>query len=563
MDIDKLHTTFTFKEDGMGQVIKIMVVDDEVGICRNVEKILKKNDFEVTSATSAGEALEKMHKERFNLVITDIVMPQMNGLELLKKVKSKWPETKALTMTAFASTDTAHRAIRLGALDYLPKPFTPTELRDMVDDALEGKLIEAKISPEEMESIDVTDMEIIDVDIPFEMNEVAEQTSEAYTQMLGRGDMPVVEVKASEPLEGFCEIGAMVCDIFKKLGATCKAGVKTSACPQLKKKKKAKAKGPDVKTLVGIDQPFNYEEVRAVTGPEYLNQLRHEGIVMPTYEELKANVAKMDARAKIDVDVPFDRHEVEKVTGKAYTRQATRTDLPAVEITVSQPLEGFCETGAMVCDIFKKLGATCKAGNKGACPQLKKKKKAKAKGGFDPNKMISIEMPFDVKEVAAVTGSDYIDFAISDGLTQIPYAQLKAEYEKRLSDEAEQVNLETDPILVIDDEVAVNNNIRKILGKTGYGVDQATTKADALAKIDNKTYALILLDLKIPGVQGLELLQHINECQPNAKVIMITGYASLETAKEAARMGAVEYLPKPFTPNEIREATDRAFRLAA
>lgn len=547
----------------MSNVIRIMVVDDEAGICRNVEKILTKNEFEVTSATSAREALEIMQKETFNLVITDIVMPQMNGLELLKKVKSQWPETKALTMTAFASTDTAHRAIRLGALDYLPKPFTPNELRDMVDEALAGKLIEAKVSPEEMESIDVTDMDVIDVDIPFKMNEVAEQTSDAYTQMLGRGDMPVVEVKASEPLEGFCEIGTMVCDIFKKLGATCKAGVKTSACPQLKKKKKAKAKGPNAKTLVGIDQPFNYEEVRAVTGPEYLSHLQHEGIVMPTYEELKANVAQMDARAKIDVDVPFDRHEVEKVTGKAYTRQATRTDLPAVEITVSQPLEGFCETGAMVCDIFKKLGATCKAGNKGACPQLKKKKKAKAKSGFDPNKMISVEMPFDVKEVAAVTGPDYIEYAISDGLTQIPYSHLKADYEKRLADDAEQVNIETDLILVIDDEVAVNNNIRKILAKTGYGVDQATTKADALSKIDNKNYALILLDLKIPGVQGLELLQHINDRQPNAKVIMITGYASLETAKEAARMGAVEYLPKPFTPNEIREATDRVFKLAA
>jgi DNA-binding NtrC family response regulator len=123
--------------------------------------------------------------------------------------------------------------------------------------------------------------------------------------------------------------------------------------------------------------------------------------------------------------------------------------------------------------------------------------------------------------------------------------------------------VDTNLILVIDDEVAVNNNIRKILGKTGYGVDQATTKEEALEKINNKTYALILLDLKIPGVQGLELLQLISDRQPRTKVIMITGYASVETAKEAARLGAIEYLPKPFTPNEIREATDRAFRFAA
>jgi DNA-binding response OmpR family regulator len=519
-----------------------MVVDDEAGICRNVEKILTKNDFEVTSATSAREALEIMQKESFNLMITDIVMPQMNGLELLKKVKSQWPETKTLTMTAFASTDTAHRSIRLGALDYLPKPFTPAELRDMVDDALSGKLIEAKVSAEERNQIDV-----IDVDVPFDMDEVAEQTGEEYAKMLGRGDMPVVEVKISEPIEGFCEVGAMVCDIFKKLGATCKAGVKTSACPQLKKKKKAKAKGPDVKSLVGIDQPFSYDEVVGVTGPEYVHNLQSDGVVVSYYDELKENVALLMAETPEPVEALV----------------ADEVVTPEVEISVSAELEGFCEVGSMVCDIFKKLGATCKAGNKGACPQLKKKKKAKAKAGFDPQTMISVEMPFNIKEVAAITGSDYINYAVSDGLAQIPYAELKANYENMLAEEAKEELLDTDLILVIDDEVAVNNNIRKILGKTGYGVDQATTKEEALAKINSKAYALILLDLKIPGVHGLELLQLINDRQPKTRVIMITGYASVETAKEAARLGAIEYLPKPFTPNEIRQATDRAFKVAA
>ncbi len=546
----------------MAEIIKIMVVDDEASICRNVEKILKKNNYEVTCANSAGEALEKMQDESFNLMITDIVMPQMNGLELLKKVKSQWPDIKALTMTAFASTDTAHRAIRLGALDYLPKPFTPSELRDMVDEALTGKLIEARVLPDE-----VSDINVIDVDVPFDMDEVAGQTGQDYAEMLGRSDMPVVEVKSTEPLEGFCDLGVMVCDIFKKLGATCKAGVKTDVCPQKKAKKRkaaAKKQTRNVKELVGIDQPFNYEEVRAVTGPEYLSYLQHDGVVAPTYEELKTSVARMDASARIDVDMPFDHREVEKVTGKEYTRRLTRSDVATVEISASEPLEGFCETGAMVCEIFKKLGATCKAGTKtSACPQLKKKAKAKSKSGFDPRQMISVEMPFDVKEVAAITGPDYIEYAVSDGMAQLPYESLKANYEKILAEEQMQTLLDTSLILVIDDEVAVNNNIRKILNKTGYGVDQATTKAEALSKIDNNAYELILLDLKIPGVQGLELLEHISRQQPSARVIMITGYASIETAKEAARMGAVEYLPKPFTPDEIRGATERAFKLAA
>ncbi|MBR9984956.1 MAG: response regulator, partial [Desulfosarcina sp.] len=101
---------------------KIMVVDDEASICNNVEKILKKSNYAVTRAASAKEALDMLAKESFSLLISDIVMPGMNGLELLKMVKKEWPVTKAVMMTAYASTDTAVKAIRMGALEYLPKP---------------------------------------------------------------------------------------------------------------------------------------------------------------------------------------------------------------------------------------------------------------------------------------------------------------------------------------------------------------------------------------------------------------------------------------------------------
>jgi DNA-binding NtrC family response regulator len=118
-------------------------------------------------------------------------------------------------------------------------------------------------------------------------------------------------------------------------------------------------------------------------------------------------------------------------------------------------------------------------------------------------------------------------------------------------------------VLVIDDEVAVNNNIRKILVKKDYAIEQATSKAEALDKMRAGAYALVILDLKMPGVKGLELLAAAREFQPAAKVIIVTGFASIETAVEGARMGAVGYVPKPFTPAELRTAAEKAVRLAA
>jgi ActR/RegA family two-component response regulator len=228
----------------------------------------------------------------------------------------------------------------------------------------------------------------------------------------------------------------------------------------------------------------------------------------------------------------------------------------------------------MVCDIFKKLGATCKAGTKtAACPQLAKKKRAAMKKAVaDTAPLIAPDMPFNYDEVVQVTGREYVDHLVYDGTVQMPYEALKANMEKMMAAEAEAQ--ETAPrrvaqatvhpsILVVDDEVAVNNNIRKILAKKGYQVDQAVTRDEAIERIGTKNYSLVLLDLRIPGVKGLELLKAIGDENPDAKVIIITGYASIETAVEAARMGAVDYLPKPFTPDEIRNATERAFQLAA
>jgi DNA-binding response OmpR family regulator/flavodoxin len=480
----------------MEKPTKIIVVDDEKQICQNVAKILTKNDFQVTQVQSAQDALEKMAQESFSLLISDIVMPGKNGLELLKIVKKEWPLTKAVMMTAYAATDTAVKAIRLGALDYIPKPFTPDELRTTVNQALSGDLMEVHSTEEEQDSI-----ELIDIDMPFETDEVAKYTGEDYTARLGRSDMPIVKVEMPKPLENYCETGNMVCDIFKKLGATCKAGTKTNECPQLKAKKRKTAKKKkefDGQNLIGVDQPFSYEEVVSITGPEYVHHLQNEDIAFLPYEDLKRNFDRIKTQesTRIDIDIPFDQDEVVKYTGKDYVKRLTRSDVPVVEVTVPETLENYCEVGNMVCDIFKKLGATCKAGTKtNECPQLKSKKRraAEKKKGFDAKKMIAVDQPFPYEEVVALTGAQYIHNLHHEGVAVMPYEELKQTMAEKMKQQAVSATIELGPnempsvrnILVIDDEVAVNNNVRKILAKKGYHVDQAVTKNEALDKLQD------------------------------------------------------------------------------
>jgi DNA-binding response OmpR family regulator len=554
---------------------RILVVDDEKGICENVQKILAKNNYQVTQALSAKEALEMMAKDSYSLLISDIVMPGKNGLELLKLVKEQWPLTKVIIMTAYASTDTAMKAIRLGALDYIPKPFTPKEIRETVEKAFSGELRETSVSEKERESINV-----IDLDIPFDRQEVAKYAGEEYADRLGPSDMPVVEMPLPETLEYYCQVGQKVCDIFKKLGNTCKAGLKTSECPQTKKgvraKKAPEEKAFDARKLVGIDQPFSYEEVASVTGPEYLMNLHSDGMAFVPYEELKAKMKTAIAKPKklIDVDIPFEREEVAKQTGEAYADTLGPSDMPSVSAPSLETLEYYCKVGTKVCDIYKKLGNTCKAGLKTSeCPQMKGKKKADAakRETRDVKKRIAPHMPFNYDEVLAATGPDFVKYLEDDGFALMPYEELKERFTKLMAKESPRKAVvhelprkaAAEDVLVIDDEASVNNNIRKILAKRGFSVDQAMTKEEALRSIEDKAYRLVLLDLKIPGVKGLELLQALREKSPETLVIIITGYASIETAKESARLGAVDYIPKPFTPDEIRKVTENAVRLAA
>jgi CheY-like chemotaxis protein len=370
----------------------------------------------------------------------------------------------------------------------------------------------------------------------------------------------------------FCNVGAMVCDIFGKLSNPCKAGTKSGECPQKKAKmKKAAKKGeqrPDVRSLVGIDQPFNYQEVVSVTGPEYVENYQREGVHFVPYEELKRKWAPAVEGARerkiIDADIPFERGEVEKHAGEQYAQMLGPSDMPVVEMPTAETLLNFCNVGAMVCDIFGKLSNPCKAGNKsGECPQKKaKKKKAAGKtgAGVDVRTLIGIDQPFNYEDVVSVTGPEYALNVQHEGFALLPYAELKNNVSRMMAERAVKATKE---VLVIDDEAAVNNNIRKILTKKGYRVEQALTKEEALRKIEEKTYSLILLDLKMPGVEGLELLRAIRSRQKETMVIIITGYASIENAVESARMGAVDYLAKPFTPDELRKATDNLFSIAA
>lgn len=113
-------------------------------------------------------------------------------------------------------------------------------------------------------------------------------------------------------------------------------------------------------------------------------------------------------------------------------------------------------------------------------------------------------------------------------------------------------------ILIIDDEESIRDSMSQVLRKEGYTVEEAVEGSTGLNLFARETFHVVFLDLKLPGIKGMEILSRIKEANPETPVIIITGYASINSAVEAMKLGAFDYMTKPFTPEELRVITKRA-----
>src|SRR5262245_48881161 len=124
--------------------INILVVDDERGLCAGVQEALRREGYAVDAANDAKTALRLAERRLFNLVIADVKMPGLTGLDLLKEVKARSHDTQFILMTAYGTVESAVQAMKEGAYDYLSKPLDMQRLRALVLKALEFQALVAE-----------------------------------------------------------------------------------------------------------------------------------------------------------------------------------------------------------------------------------------------------------------------------------------------------------------------------------------------------------------------------------------------------------------------------------
>lgn len=115
----------------------------------------------------------------------------------------------------------------------------------------------------------------------------------------------------------------------------------------------------------------------------------------------------------------------------------------------------------------------------------------------------------------------------------------------------------TERLLIVEDEDTLCKSLQRVFSKEGYEVDRADSAESAFKLLEKNSYDLIITDIILPGISGIELMSKYRETNPAQKVIIITAYASLTTAVEALKAGASDFIIKPLMHDEMRRAVNR------
>ena len=169
-----------------------------------------------------------------------------------------------------------------------------------------------------------------------------------------------------------------------------------------------------------------------------------------------------------------------------------------------------------------------------------------------------------------------IVFIIVDIVLRVSMKRMEIKKQKKEREEALDIGLKLDftreaktlkrvevkdpkaKILAVDDEAIILDSFRKILVLAGYCIDTVENGKEAIGLIQNHDYDFVFTDLKMPEMDGLDVTKAVKHLRPDIDVIVITGYASIETAVETMKFGAMDYVQKPFTEDELIDFVNKA-----
>ncbi|MBC8766495.1 sigma-54-dependent Fis family transcriptional regulator [Arenibacter sp. BSSL-BM3] len=171
---------------------KLLIIEDDAAFCQMLQKFLIRNDYDVDVSFTAQDAKIKIKETTYNLVLTDMRLPNYDGLQLLSDIKEVNPKTQVIVMTGYAEVGSAVEAMKKGAYDYISKPFTPEEILMQIKSALSQEVKEQTINPsKENSKVESTEVESPENKVVAGISDASKKLTE-YIKLVAPTDMSVL-----------------------------------------------------------------------------------------------------------------------------------------------------------------------------------------------------------------------------------------------------------------------------------------------------------------------------------------------------------------------------------
>jgi len=545
------------------QASRVLIVDDERSIRTTLRATLSAAGYDVEVAEDARQAQEILAKGECDVVVSDIVLPGVSGVDLLKAIRRAAPAVQVIMMTGEPTVETAAEAVRAGAADYLTKPFPREAVLRSVANAAEIKRIE-----DEKRRLQEANRQYQD---NLE-NLVAERT-QALQDSNRRLEAALLEVRRGQEelvkQERLSALGQMVSGIAHDLNNTLGPAVGLSA-----------------HLLSGADAPGNPDRIRAD-----LEAIRSSAsAAADVVRRLREFYRPEDALDTTNVNLGGLADQAILLAEPAWKAQAQAEgrdirvvneigDLPPIPVNESRLREALVNLVLNAVDAMPKGGAirlsaecaaetvTLRVSDTGAGMSDDVRKRCfepffttKGKRGSG----LGLAMVYGV--VTRHGGQIVVESEIDKGTTfviRLPRthretplpAQPAQKPPSPIVQAASALN-----VLVVDDEEWARSLIKRFLGLKGHTVLTAASGQEALDIFRREPADVVITDRAIPDMSGDQIAAEIKRLAPTTPVIMLTGFGDIMNVRREKPAAVDDVIAKPVTPEQIQDAVARATR---
>jgi signal transduction histidine kinase len=520
--------------------LRVLIVEDEFPLRKLMDKFLQTLDFDIVCAENGAAAIEILNNNKFSIVISDIKMPHVDGIDLLRHVKQNYPHTDVIIMTGYSEKYSYNDVVNEGAIDFISKPIQLQELqaklnrvireRNTINELVKSRDVLEKKSAEEKENLLSRLMQAQKMEaIGTLAGGIAHDFNNILGVILGFADM------ARDPSSTKDQINRYIEKVLK-------AGYRAKNL---------------VKQILTFSRQHKIESIVFQPAPLVKEALKFIRSSTPTSIEISHNIRNNCGNIKAD---PTQFHQIvmNLCTNAYHAMEGNKGQMKVTLISSDADNIGISSIPGLKKGNYVKLMVT----DTGV--------------GIDPNIKDRIFEPyFTTKEVDKGTGmglavvhgivENYggeivVESELGKGTTftvYIPIVENQVQIESKDDGEPLQGN---ERILFVDDEEMMSELGKDMLESLGYDVTAKSSSIEAFEKFKNQPdqFDLVITDQSMPGMTGGDLAERILQIRPDTPIILCTGFSTSISEVKAKSIGIKEFAFKPLVKKDIGKLIRKA-----